>query len=193
MPSHLRILRFSLVVGALVLLLAGCGSHSTANGSRSNSPSTGPITEPSTEGTTGLESPQSPGNPGVSVSVAALPIGSGDSQPTPDGQDVCVDVLWLGTLRGTVTLKVTSVIVRPHPPFMTVDVATAGCTTDDGPPCAGLRLTAADNGGGKTCAVGIGEQAGGRRICGARWRAQLRGSRFRDLPANPRRSGDQST
>ena len=160
MLSQLRILRFSLVAGALVLLLAGCGLHSTASAPRSSSPSTGPITEPSTEGTTGLESPQSPSNPGVSVSVATLPVGPGGSQATPDGQHVCVDVQWLGTLPGTVILKVTSVIPRPDPPFMTVDVAVAGCTRDDGPPCAGLRLTAADK--GRTCAVGIGERTGGR-------------------------------
>jgi hypothetical protein len=149
--SRLNILRFSPLAGALMLLLAGCGGHGTGHVPESHSASTVPVTEPSTEGT-GPESPLPASKGGISLSVAALPIGDGGSNPRPDGQDVCVDVLWLGTLHPGAMLTVTSVIVRE--PFTPVDVAPAGCTGDDGRPCVGLRLTAADN-GGRTCAVGI--------------------------------------
>jgi hypothetical protein len=155
--SQLRILHFSFVAGVLALLLAGCGSHSTADVPPPSSPGTSPATQPSTEGT-GLESPQAPGHPGVSVVTASLPVGghssSGDST-------VCVDVSWLGKLPSTITVTVTSVTPNPDPPFRTIDLAAAGCTADDGPPCAGLTFTAADNDGGTSCAVGIGEQPGG--------------------------------
>lgn len=157
MLSQLRILSYSLVAGVLAVLLAGCGSHSTANSPPSNSPGTSPVTEPSTEGT-GLESPQTPGHPGVSVSFASLPVGGTSSS---SDSTVCVDVSWLGKLPGTITVTVTGVTPAPARTFMTIDLAAAGCTAGDGPPCAGLTFTAADNDGGTSCAVGIGEQPGG--------------------------------
>jgi hypothetical protein len=74
---------------------------------------------------------------------------------------VCVDVSWLGKLPGTITVTVTGVTPAPARTFMIIDLAAAGCTAGDGPPCAGLTFTAADNDDGTSCAVGIGEQPGG--------------------------------
>ena len=150
--SRRQILRFSLVVGVLVLLLVGCSgsttSHSPTPTSAGNSPGTAPATEdtgtPSTEGT-GTESPLPPSSGGVSLSVPGAPIGPGNGGGSVTDQDVCVDVKWLGVLRPMTLLTVTNVVVNG--PFRPVDLATAGCTGDDGPSCVGLRLTAADNGG----------------------------------------------
>ncbi len=44
----LRILRFSPLVGVLVLLLASCGTHATVSGTSFNTPSTGSTTGPPT-------------------------------------------------------------------------------------------------------------------------------------------------
>lgn len=143
-------LHFSPVAGALVLLLlAGCGGQVTSHGPAPTSARTSPVTEPSTEGS-GPESPLQPSGGGVSLSVPALPIGDGGSSPT--NEDVCIDVKWLGVLRPMVTLTVTDIVIDG--PFTTVDLAAAGCTGDDGPPCVGLRFTAADN-AGVTCAAGV--------------------------------------
>ena len=109
-----------------------------------------PATQPSAEGT-GPESPRQSSSGAVSVSVPALPIGA---VGTLTNKDVCIDLNWLGNLRPLVTLTLTSVTIDG--PFTIVDVAAAGCTAADGPPCAGLRLTAADNGNGLTCATGAG-------------------------------------
>jgi hypothetical protein len=75
---------------------------------------------------------------------------------------VCVDS-WLGKLPDSIAVTVTSATPDPDPLFMTIDIAAADCTADDGPPCAKHTFTAADNdgGGGTSCAVGIGEQSGG--------------------------------
>ena len=81
---------------------------------------------------------------GVSVSVAALPIGGPvDTEFTNNDQYACVDVSWLGTLRAPVTITVTGVVVVEGP-FEPVDVATAGCSAD-APPCVGLTITAASD------------------------------------------------
>jgi hypothetical protein len=141
----------------LAVLLAGCGPHSTADAPPLSSPATSPVTEPSTEGT-GPESPQTPGHRGVSVQTASLPVGGVGSS---SDSTVCVDVSWLEKLPDTITVTVTSATPDPDPPFMTIDMAAAGCTADDGPPCAKHTFTAADNDGGMSCAVGIGEQPGG--------------------------------
>jgi hypothetical protein len=157
MVRQLRILRFSFVAGALAVLLAGCGPHSTADAPPPTSPATSPVAQPSTEGT-GPESPQTPGHPGVSVQTASLPVGGASSS---DHATVCVDVNWLGQLPDSVTVTVISASPDPDPPFMTIDLAAAGCTADDGPPCAKHTFTAADNDGGASCAIGVGEQPGG--------------------------------
>jgi hypothetical protein len=158
--SRHQIVRFSPAAGALILLLlAGCGGLTTSHGptptSTSNSSAAEPATEsagtPSAEGT-GTESPLPPTGGGVSLSVATLPIGSGDGPGNVTDEDVCVDLRWLGNLRPMVVLTVTNVVIDG--PFRPVDLATAGCTGDDGPPCVGLRLTDADN-GGMPCAVGL--------------------------------------
>lgn len=148
--SRFQILHFGPVTAALALLVAGCAGHATAHARAPTSVSTGPVTQPLTEGT-GPESPLQSSTGGVSVSVAALPIGDNGSSPT--NEVVCVDVQWLGEgkLRPAVTLTVTSVVING--PFTPVDLATAGCMAEDGPPCIGLRITAADS--GTKCAVGV--------------------------------------
>ena len=81
---------------------------------------------------------------GVSVSVAALPIGGPvDTEFTNNNQYACVDVSWLGTLRAPVTITATGVAVVEGP-FEPVDVATAGCSAN-APPCVGLTITAASD------------------------------------------------
>ncbi len=155
--SRHRILRFSLIAGVLVLLLAGCSGSTTSHGptpASANSPVTEPATEdtgtPATEGT-GTESPLPQGSGGVSLSVPGAPIGPGTGPGNVTDEDVCVDVQWLGDLRPMTMLTVTNIVVDG--PFRPVGLATAGCTGDDGPPCEGLRFTAADK--GMTCAVGL--------------------------------------
>ena len=89
----LRILRFSPLVGALVLLLVGCGAHANSSGTGPVSPltqGTGGTSSPSTEGT-GPELPQSPANGGVSVSVVGLPIGQGPERFN-HGNDECIQI-----------------------------------------------------------------------------------------------------
>jgi hypothetical protein len=154
--SRHQISRFSPVAGVLlVLLLVGCNGTTTSHGptptSTSNSLATESTGTPSPEGT-GTESPLSPGNDGISLSVPGAPTGQGSGPGHVTDQDVCVSAKWLGVLRPLTMLTVTNIVVNG--PFRPVDLATAGCTGDDGPPCVGLRLTAADN-GGKTCAVGL--------------------------------------
>ena len=141
----LRILRFSPLVGGLVLLLASCGAHAPVTGTSFNPPSTGSITGPPTEGTgspptegtggtgspptegTGLESPQSPTS-GVSVSVAGLPTGDGNQAGVGSGNYECIEIQWLGaTIPSGVTVTITSVVVVQGD-FTTVSAAAAGCT-----------------------------------------------------------------
>jgi hypothetical protein len=159
--SQGQILRYSPAAGILVLLVS-CGGQTTSSGPAPSlagktptSASTTPFTGLSTEGT-GRESPLRQSSGPISLSVPTLPIGDGGSNPT--NEDVCVDIKWLGKLRSMVTLTVTGIVIDG--PFMAVDPATAGCTGDDGAPCVGLRLTAANN-DGITCAAGI-EWTGGR-------------------------------
>jgi hypothetical protein len=159
--TRLHILRFSTVAGILALLLAGCGGHPAAHRAGASSSSTGVLAAPATEGT-GPESPLAAGSGGVAISVPSLPVGDGGSQPADDGQHVCVTVAWLGTLHSPATLTVTAVVVV-NGPFRPAEAAAAGCTEDDGPPCAGLRVSAADNGGHTTCAAGV-TWTGGRAV-----------------------------
>jgi hypothetical protein len=133
---------------------AGSGP-SAAAASAGNGPSTdhaaagaNPATQPSAEGS-GPESPRQKSSGAVSLTVATLPVGA---VGTLTDKNVCVDVNWLGNLRPQVTLKLTSVTIDG--PFTTGDAAAAGCTEADGPSCAGLQLTDADNGAGLTCATG---------------------------------------
>lgn len=180
--SRLRIMRLSSLAGTLVLLmLAGCGGHTTAHGAsttapatahgtQSNSPGNNDASQPPTEGS-GPESPLPTSSNGVALSVASLPVGDGGSNPTNDDQAGnpqadCVDVLWLGTLTSPASVTVTGVVVTAGP-FVPVDPGTAGCTADDGPPCVGQRFTAADNGSSSTCAVGAKLVTGQRAPSGA--------------------------
>jgi hypothetical protein len=80
--------------------------------------------------------------------------------PTNNDQDACIDVSWLGTVLAPVTVTVTSVVVVDGP-FVPVDATAAGCTSDDGPPCVGLTITAASD-SSTQCAAGLkwtGERA----------------------------------
>ena len=148
-----------LAIAAALLLLAGCGTHaslsdvSSGPGAVSSSPGAGhhgqsalSTAAPRPEGT-GPESPLPRTKGGVSLSVAALPIGGSSvgTEFTNNDQYACVVVSWLGTLRAPVTVTVTGVVVVQGP-FEPVDVATAGCSAD-APPCAGLTITAASDSG----------------------------------------------
>ena len=166
----LRILRFSPLVGGLVLLLASCGAHAPVTGTSFNPPSTGSITGPPTEGTgspptegtggtgspptegTGLESPQSPTS-GVSVSVAGLPTGDGNQAGVGSGNYECIEIQWLGPINQPgVTVTITGVAVVGGQ-FTTVDAATAGCPSAL---CVGSHFSDADNNGaGNNCYVGV--------------------------------------
>src|SRR5215469_5262666 len=181
----LRISCSSVFACALVLLLVGCGGNPTTSTTTSNSSTegltaspqtngagtgpqtnggsegTGPQTEgagtsPKTEGT-GPESPQSAGNGGVSVPLAALPIGDGSPAADNQGNNECVRVAWLAHItHAGVVATVTDVGVSGQPPaqFTKVDPATAGCPQDN-PPCVGSKFTMADNDSGKNCYAGV--------------------------------------
>jgi hypothetical protein len=156
----LRIVRFSPVLGVLVLLLAGCGAHGTVAGPGSSSPGTesaASLTEgssPPTEGT-GPDSSQSRSDPaggGIAISVAGMPIGDGNQEGDNNGNDECISVRWLGTISHPgVALRVTSVVVTN--PFAAVDAATAGCPQGN-PACVGSTFSAANN-DGTTCFAGV--------------------------------------
>ena len=133
---------------------AGSGSRAAA-ASAGNGPSAdhaaaraNPVTQPSAEGS-GPESPRQKSSGAVSLPMATLPVGA---VGTLTDKNVCIGVNWLGNLRPQVTLKLASVAIDGW--STTGDPAAAGCTDADGPPCAGLQLTDADNGTGLTCATG---------------------------------------
>ena len=154
-----RILRFSLLAGLLVLLLASCGGQAGVAGTASSSPSTGFTVTPSIE-STGQESSQSPSNGGgggVSISLPGLPIGNaGPEAENNNGSAECVSVPWAGKMPAGVTLTVTSVMIAQGP-FTVIDVTTAGCSAaiEVRPGCVGFQLNAADNGGGQPCFAGV--------------------------------------
>jgi hypothetical protein len=162
-----RIVRFVVVAGMSVLLLAACahpqqarpGSSPPSSGiTGSQDPSTAgsPGSEspsPPIEATTGLESPQSPGSGGggnaVAISVAPLPAGKeGDS----GDNDECIQISWLGQPipHGDV---VTVSAVAVQRPFTFDQEVTAHC--EGGPSCAGYQFSAA-NDNGEFCNVGLG-------------------------------------
>lgn len=145
-----------LAVAAALLLLVGCGTHASVSDTTSSGPGAGSSSPgaghqgqsalstvtPRPEGT-GPESPLPRSKAGVSVSVAALPIGGpvGTPEFTNNSRYACVDVSWLGTIRDPVTVTVTGVVVVDGP-FESVDEATAGCSAG-APRCVGLTITAA--------------------------------------------------
>lgn len=162
-----RISRLGMLAAvAALVLLASCGRHASvsdaansAPGSGSSSSGTGPggqgdwsTASPRPEGT-GPESPLPRSKGGVSVSVAALPIGGPVGETQTSDHDVCVDVSWLGTVPSPVTISVTGVVVVDGP-FASVDAAAAGCTTSDGPPCVGLRINSTSD-SSTACAAGV--------------------------------------
>lgn len=175
----LRIVCSCVFAYALVLVLVGCGANPTTSTTTSNSSTSGltvspqangagtspqangagtsPQTEgagtsPQTEGT-GPESPQSPGNGGVSVPLAGLPIGGGGQVGGNQGNNECVDVAWLGQItHAGVVLTVTGVGFTGQ--FTTVDPAAAGCPQDL-PSCVGSKFTMADNAGTTGCYAGV--------------------------------------
>jgi hypothetical protein len=133
----------------------GAGTSPKPNGAGASPQTEGAGTSPQTEGT-GPESPQSPGNGGVSVPLAGLPIGDGGQVGDNQGNNECVGVAWLGQISSPgVVLTVTGVSVTGQPPaqFTTVDPAAAGCPQDH-PSCVGSKLTMADN-DGKECYAGV--------------------------------------
>src|SRR6516225_3962384 len=116
----LRILCSSAFACALVLLLVGCGTNPTTGTTTSNSSAAGLTTSPQTNGAgttpqtegTGPESPQPAGNGGVSVPLAALPIGDGSPVGANQGNNECVSVAVIGKINHpgvelTVTVGVT--------------------------------------------------------------------------------------
>ena len=101
----------------------GAGTSPQANGAGTSPQTEGAGTSPQTEGT-GPESPQSPGNGGVSVPLAGLPIGGGGQVGGNQGNNECVDVAWLGQItHAGVVLTVTGVGFTGQ--FTTVDPAAA--------------------------------------------------------------------
>ena len=122
---------------------AGNGPSADHAAARAN-----PVTEPSAEGS-GPESPRQKSSGAVSLPMATLPVGA---VGTLTDKNVCIGVNWLGNLRAHVTLKLAGVKIDGW--STTGDPAAAGCTDADGPPCATLQLTDADNGIGLTCATG---------------------------------------
>lgn len=133
---------------------AGSGPNAAA-ASAANGPSAdhaaaraNPVTEPSAEGS-GPESPLQKSSGAVSLPMATLPVGA---VGTLTDKNVCIGVNWLGNLRPHVTLKLASVRIDGW--STTGDPAAAGCTDADGPPCATVQLSDADNGIGLTCVTG---------------------------------------
>jgi hypothetical protein len=164
MLSSPRILRFAPVAGLLVLLLAACSGQATATdanssasansstGANSSSSDTGPTDTPSIEGS-GLETPQSPGDSGVSVSLAGLPIG-GPGDTSTNGNFECIQVAWLGKLPSGTTVTVTRAMVVAGS-FSAVDLTAARCPGGDSPACTDSHFSAADNNGGTSCWVAV--------------------------------------
>jgi hypothetical protein len=162
------IVRCGVVTGMSVLLLAACVSsrpsspassppHSGTTGSHTAGSTGSPDPQtsgPPIEATTGLESPQAPGDGGganaVAISVVPLPAGkagnSGDN-------DECIQVSWLGQPipHGDV---VTVSAVAVQQPFTFDQEVTAHC--EGGPSCAGYQFSAANDNGDAFCNVGLG-------------------------------------
>jgi hypothetical protein len=145
-------IRFGLAATVLVLLLAACvhpSAPSSTSGSSSSSSTSEPTVSPSIEPTTGLESPLSPTNGPISISMASAPTGNNGT----DG--ACVRVTWLGNpIPREDIVTITSVIVET--PFDFDPAATANCGT---PSCAKYQFSAA-NDSGQICYVGIGNVNG---------------------------------
>jgi len=143
-----KIVPFGLVMTVLVLLLAAC-VHPSPPISASSSPASGASSSPQIEPTTGLESPGSPTDGAVAISMAPAPTGENGS----DG--ACVRVDWLGNpIPPGDVVTVTAVIVEA--PFTFDPAATANCGA---PSCVDYRFTAA-NDSGQVCYVGVGYTKG---------------------------------
>jgi hypothetical protein len=159
-----RTVRFSPLAGLLVLLLSSCGGHATVTGThsistaKSSSPHVGFNTSTPIVGTGPTSQPASGGGGGggVSITLPGLPIGNTSPEAAnANGYAECVSAGWLGQMPSGITLKVTSVVAAP--PFMVVDLNTAGCSAagEVFPACTSLYLSAADNENGPGCFVGV--------------------------------------
>ena len=164
-----RIVRFVVVAGMSVLLLAACahpqqarpGSSPPSSGiTGSQDPSTtgspgSEIPSPPIEATTGLESPQSPGSGGggnaVAISVAPLPAGGSAS----GNNNECMQITWAGSPIPHGDVVTVSVAVQP--PFTFDQEVTAHC--EGGPSCASYQFSAV-NDNGSVCNVGLGYTGG---------------------------------
>lgn len=110
----LRIARSSPVGLVLVFLMVGCGgsqSSPSVTDSAASQPATEAAASPSAEGT-GLESPQQPGNGGLSLGTASLPVGGGPV-PGRSGHDACFTLSWTSPpLPSGAVVTVTGVVVK---------------------------------------------------------------------------------
>ena len=145
-----KIVLFGVVTAFLALPLAACGPNSSTSGSASSSSASEASSSPQIEPTTGLESPESPTDGPVAISMAPMPTGN-------DGTDgACVRVSWLGRQipHGDI-VTVTAVIVQS--PFTFDPAATAQC--GNAPSCVRYQFSAA-NDNGQFCTVGLGYTRG---------------------------------
>ena len=178
--SWLRIVRFSVLVSASILVIAGCG-----NGGPTSGPA-GPATAPARWRRAPLPSrrrpeaaarqpkaaaqrrrrlraalagPRRPRGRAESPlprsnggnSLSVAPLPVGGSADQTGATDVCANFVWLGTLTGTATLS--GLDPQISGPFKLADVASA-CGSDAQQPCQGLTLTAATN-SATSCSVGL--------------------------------------
>jgi hypothetical protein len=184
--SWLRIARFSVLVGASILVIAGCGSGGSTSGSAGPGHGASPLAQGTVSqsppsggsgtaaGGGGPAAPPAEGGSGRSPAAegtgpeSPLPRSNGGNSltvaPMPVGgnadqtgaTDVCANFVWLGTLPGTARLS--GLDPQISGPFKLADVASA-CGSDAQQPCQGLTLTAATN-SATPCSVGLEWQSG---------------------------------
>jgi hypothetical protein len=147
--------RFGMAAVVLTFVLAGCAVHPSAPDSPSGSPtpSASASSSPPIEPTGGTETPQSPPDGAVAISLAPAPVGR---QGTSGDNDECIQVSWLGNPipRGDV---VTVTWVNVDPPFTFDTAVTAQCA--DAPSCLHYQFSA-NNDNGQFCNVGLGYKDG---------------------------------
>lgn len=145
-------IRFGMATTVLLLLLAACVHPSDSDSSGSGSSTSETSSSSQIEPTTGLESPESPTNGSIAISMASAPVGS---QGAFDPNGACIRISWLGNPipRGDV-VTITSATV--HSPFKFDPAVTATCDT---PSCINYQFSAA-NDNGPSCYVGLGYPPG---------------------------------
>jgi len=137
--------RWLLGVGAVALLLGGCGSKGTSGGSGS---SVDISSSPRTESPT-TESPQQGGNNGATISLPSLPVG-GTAISTDDGVHQCATLVWSGPPDKIPEGVSVTVKIRVEP--ATYRESDAGCPPDGAPKCRGYTFASAHRG---PCDVGL--------------------------------------